>query len=89
MTMEVSVWDTYVPRLDGKMMHFDILVPSTVTSGEIIFGFGAEYLKGKTFVTGELSANECRFCHMESAPPEVVKNIKANGYHIIEMENCH
>ncbi len=27
--MEVSVWDTYVPRGDGKVMHFDILVPST------------------------------------------------------------
>lgn len=26
--MEVSVWDTYVKREDGKAMSFDILVPS-------------------------------------------------------------
>jgi hypothetical protein len=25
--MKVSVYDTYVTRKDGKVMHFDILVP--------------------------------------------------------------
>ncbi|WP_420321704.1 DUF2024 family protein [Flagellimonas sp.] len=86
--MEVSVWDTYVPREDGKVMHFDILVPSSLTDTDVIFGYGTEYLKSKPFQTGILSTNECRFCHMQSAPANVVKNIEAEGYHIIEMENC-
>ncbi|WP_420602664.1 DUF2024 family protein [Flagellimonas sp.] len=86
--MEVSVWDTYVPREDGKVMHFDILVPSSMTDTNIIFEYGREYLKSKSFPSGKLSANECRFCHMQSAPENVVKNIEAEGYHIIEMENC-
>lgn len=86
--MEVSVWDTYVPRQDGKVMHFDILVPSTLTDTDVIFNFGKRYLSSKTFMTGELSVNECKFCHMQEAPLTVVENIEEDGYYIIEMENC-
>ncbi|PRX57842.1 DUF2024 family protein [Flagellimonas meridianipacifica] len=86
--MEVSVWDTYVPREDGKVMHFDILVPSDLKDTNTIFGFGKEYLTSKSFKTGKLSSEECRFCHMQSAPPGVVEGIQLDGYFIIEMENC-
>ncbi|UII80744.1 DUF2024 family protein [Flagellimonas sp. CMM7] len=86
--MQVSVWDTYVPREDGKVMHFDILVPSTLTDIDVIFGFGEKYLSSKAFKTGRLSANECKFCHMQEAPFIVTENIERDGYHIIEMENC-
>jgi len=34
--MKVSVWDTYVPREDGLTMHFDVLVPDTVTTAETV-----------------------------------------------------
>ncbi len=86
--MDVSVWDTYVRRLDGKLMHFDILVPSTLTDTDAIFGYGNAYLATKSFDTGVLSANECTFCHMQSVPNEVVETINKVGYYIIEMENC-
>ncbi len=86
--MQVSVWDTYVPREDGKLMHFDILVPSTLTDTSVIFGFGKTYLQSKSFKTGELSSKECRFCHMEHAPTQVEEQIQSDGYYIIEMENC-
>ncbi len=86
--MEVSVWDTYVPREDGKLMHFDILVPHTVKDTRLIFNYGKAYLKSKPFNTGSLSTNECRFCHFQVAPSFVDEEIKANGYAIIEMENC-
>jgi hypothetical protein len=69
-------------------MHFDILVPSELTEEKTIFGYGKEFLKGKAFPTGELSAKECRFCHVENASEEVIHNIKKQGFHIIEMENC-
>lgn len=86
--MKVSVWDTYVPRHDGKVMHFDILVPSILTDTDMILGFGKEYLASKSFGTGELSVNECKFCHMQEAPLQVKEDILADGYCIIEMENC-
>ncbi len=86
--MQVSVWDTYVARSDGRIMHFDILVPSTLTDTDTIFGFGKQYLKGKPFRTGQLSVNECTFCHMQSVPPLVRSAIETDGYYIIEMENC-
>lgn len=69
-------------------MHFDILVPSKLGDPEAVFGYGREYLATKPFWTGNLTALECRFCHMETAPPEVEASILEKGYHIIEMENC-
>ena len=35
-----------------------------------------------------LSTKECRFCHIESASDDLMKQIGNKGYHIIEMENC-
>lgn len=86
--MNVSVWDTYVQREDQKTMHFDILVPSTVTDAQVIYTYGRQYLASKNFETGVLTANECRFCHMEEAPDKVKEQILKTGYAIIEMENC-
>ncbi len=86
--MEISVWDTYVEREDGLRMHFDILVPSSFDDEQAIYDFGNQYLASKTFKTGPLTAKECRFCHMQSAPDEVEEGIEENGYFIIEMENC-
>ena len=87
--MKVSVWDTYVEREGDKTMHFDILVSSELKNESIIFGYGKEYLKSKSFHTGDLSSKECKFCHIEQASNDVINNINKNGFHIIEMENCH
>ncbi len=86
--MKISVWDTYVPREDGKTMHFDILVPSTMEEKESIFGYGREYLSSKPFQTAELSSKECKFCYMEHASDAIADIIHKKGYYIIEMENC-
>ncbi|TVZ60385.1 uncharacterized protein DUF2024 [Flavobacteriaceae bacterium MAR_2010_105] len=87
--MKISVWDTYVRKEDNSMMHFDILVPSDLQDQQIIFGYGADYLKSKPFKTKELSANQCRFCHTEQASQKVIDTINKKGYAIIEMENCN
>ena len=87
--MKVSVWDTYVKRENGKVMHFDILVPSELTEEETIFRFGKQYLKTKPFHTSQLSAKECRFCHIEHATEQIIESIENVGFHIIEMENCN
>jgi len=87
--MKVSVWDTYVKREDGKLMHFDILVPSDLTDKETIFGFGMQYLKTKSIRTNQLTTKACQFCHIENATEQIVVSIEKSGFHIIEMENCN
>ena len=87
--MKVAVWDTYVKREDGNIMHFDILVPKNVTNEQTIFNFGNDYLKTKSFKTGQLTSNECRLCHIEQATEEIIPSIQNQGYFIIEMENCN
>lgn len=86
--MKVSVFDTYVRRADGRVMHFDILVPDTEKDLAKIHGYGHEYLKGKGEESAALGTRECSFCHVEQATPEIVQAIEARGYFIIEMENC-
>jgi hypothetical protein len=86
--MGVAVYDTYVRKQDGVVMHFDILVPDTLTNEEIIYGFGREYLKTKGQEGQTLTARECAFCHVEQPTPEVAAAIAEHGYYIIEMQGC-
>ncbi len=86
--MKVAVWDTYVKRTDGKTMHFDILVKNTLKDASVIFAFGKNYLNDKDVISTDLTIKECEFCHIEEATEQVVSNIEAKGYHIVEMENC-
>lgn len=86
--MEVAVWDTYVKRMDGKMMHFDIIVPKELKDKKTIFNFGKEYLQSKKQTGSVLETNECRFCHIEMANDQMIEGIRQRGYYIIEMENC-
>lgn len=86
--MQLAVWDTYIERTDGKTMHFDILVPSTLTDEQTVIGFGRDYLRTKPFVTHLLSTHHCRFCHFGKATEEIIDSIETKGYAILEMENC-
>lgn len=86
--MKVAVWDTYVQRIDGKKMHFDIIVPENEKDIKIIYQFGQEYLKGKMVQSEILTSKECEFCHIENATENVISDIEDKGYHIVEMENC-
>lgn len=86
--MKVSVWDTYVKRKDGRVMHFDILVPADERNEETIFAFGKDYLQSKNEAGQVLSANECQFCHVEQATDEMIASIQQKGYYIAEMQNC-
>ena len=86
--MKISVWDTYITRKDGEIMHFDILAPTEVTNANTIFEYGNSYLQSKPFTTGTLTSKECNFCHIQEASKVIVEDIKKKGYHIIEIENC-
>lgn len=87
--MQVAVWDTYVTKKDGSIMHFDIIAPKEIIDTSIIHNYGRDYLEQKGQSGQALSSNECRFCHIETLKPHWVVAIKQKGYFIIEMENCN
>lgn len=86
--MKIAVFDTYVTKRDGAVMHFDILVPEGEKTEEKIHAFGKEYLATKGQDGQPLTSKECRFCHIEQASEEVEADVAAKGYSIIEMEGC-
>lgn len=85
--MNCDVFDTYVTRLDGQRMHFDIIVPSG-TAQERAIAFGQKYLAAVGVKDGNVTAKQCRFCHVEQATPEMQQAIEQNGYFILAMEGC-
>lgn len=86
--MKVSVWDTYVQRTDGKTMHFDIIVPQEIKDEQTVFGYGNKYLESKNVAVASITAQECSFCHIEEASAKIENDIKTQGYHIAELNNC-
>ncbi len=87
--MKVAVWDTYVTKADGTVMHFDIIAPPEIKDETIIHKYGKEYLNIKNQSGQPLSAKECSFCHIETASAEMVSAIEQKGYYIIEMQGCN
>lgn len=86
--MKVAIWDTYVTKKDGSIMHFDILAPETIKDTAVIYAYGKDYLKSKGQEGQPLSSKECSFCHVETLRPQWEADIKKQGYYILEMVNC-
>lgn len=86
--MKIAVWDTYVKRNDGIVMHFDILVPDFIKDRSIVFKFGEDYLSNKPFKVEAITSDKCVLCHIEQGTIEIIDDIKIKGYSIIEIENC-
>ncbi len=85
--MEIAVYDTYVKRTDGRVMHFDVFVPAG-TDPEKVLAFGREYLSDKPVESQTLTSDQCRFCHTQAAPDQIQQTIAEQGYFIYEMEGC-
>ncbi len=85
---KVNVWDTYVTKREGGVMHFDIIAPVEVMDTTTIYDYGKEYLLAKGQERQPLSAKQCRLCHIEHLRPEWEEEIRSKGYFIIEMEGC-
>jgi hypothetical protein len=86
--MQVAVWDTYVAKTDGTVMHFDIIAPDHIKDEEVIHTFGKDYLLSTDQGGQPLTAKECSFCHIEKATKEMESGIQQKGYYIIEMQGC-
>lgn len=88
LTKKVNVWDTYVPKKEGGVMHFDILAPVEIDDTATIYKYGEAYLKSKGQEGQPMTSKQCRLCHVETLQPAWEKDIDEKGYFIIEMEGC-
>ncbi len=89
MQRKVNVWDTYVAKKAGGVMHFDIIAPAEITDANTIYNYGRAYLKTKGEEGQALTSKQCRLCHMEDLRPQWAAEIASKGYFILEMEGCH
>lgn len=87
-TKKVNVWDTYVTKKNGQIMHFDIIAPVEINDTDTIYNYGKHYLKTKGQEGQALSSEQCRLCHIEHIQSEWQRDIDDKGYFIIEMEGC-
>jgi Domain of unknown function (DUF2024) len=85
--MECAVYDTYVTKKDGRIMHFDVIVEAN-TSHEKAIDYGKEFLEQVGQGGQTMTQEECQFCHIQEAPPVVAKDIENRGYFIQKMEGC-
>lgn len=85
--MNCDVFDTYVTRENGQRMHFDVIVPSG-TLPTVAQAFGQAYLEAVGVTDGRVTAERCRFCHVEQATPEMERAIEEQGYFIVALEGC-
>jgi hypothetical protein len=85
--MECAVYDTYVTRKDGKIMHFDVVVEAN-TPHEKAIEYGKEYLSSVDQGGQKMTQEECQFCHVQEAPSMVKSDIESRGYYIQKMEGC-
>ena len=85
--MQCAVYDTYVRKKDGNVMHFDVVVESK-TPHEKAIEFGKKYLESVGEGELQMTQEECQFCHVQEAPPVVAKDIENRGYFIQKMEGC-
>ncbi len=85
--MECAVYDTYITKKDGRIMHFDVIVEAN-TSHEKAIDYGKEFLEQVGQGGQTMTQEECQFCHIQEAPPVVAEEIENRGYFIQKMEGC-
>jgi len=84
--MNIDVYDSYA-RSNGRLMHFDVFVASG-TSAEVALDYGKKWLESMRENADGLNLSRCNFCHSEVANPDVARNIKKEGFFILQMEGC-
>ena len=85
--MELDVFDTYVSHQNGNKMHFDVLLPKGSTQNQAE-SCAIEWLKKMGIQVKSIQLDSCRFCHSESAYPEMERTVITQGFAILQMEGC-
>ena len=84
--MQIHVYDTYVKSKDGHTMHFDVF--TAVKDDQKAVEYARQWLVSIDEGNPAISSKECRFCHSQGAPDNVVDAINRDGYFIYKMEGC-
>ena len=85
--MQCAVYDTYVKKKDGSVMHFDVVVEAK-TPHEKAIEYGKKYLESVGEGEQLMTQEECQFGHIQQAPPRIESDIQSSGYYIQKMEGC-
>ncbi len=85
--MEIHVYDTYVKAKDGHIMHFDVF--TAVRDEKKAIEYAKQWLASIGEGDAVVTSKECRFCHSQGAPADVIETINKNGYFIYKMEGCN
>ncbi len=84
--MQIHVYDTYVTAGDGRLMHFDVFTAERDDQQAI--AYAKQWLTSIGETDATVSSKECRFCHSQKAPVDVIDSIKHDGFFIYKMEGC-
>jgi hypothetical protein len=85
--MQLDVFNTYVTRDDGVVMHFDVLMPKGSAS-EHAQSNALDWLQTIGITANQVLLDSCQYCHSEDATPEIERDVQQQGYFILQMEGC-
>lgn len=84
----VFVYDTYATTEKGRIMHFDVVIPTQ--NATLALDCARAWLKDIGEVKASVNAENCCYCHdAPSAPPQMAQTIASQGYAIYKLEGCH
>jgi hypothetical protein len=84
--MKIDVFDTHVTTSDGRRLHFDVML--LAGKGDLASQYAKEWLGSIGIDTGHIHQESCRYCHSETARPDIQRYIETQGYFIYQMEGC-
>ena len=85
--MEIGVYDTYAQSETGSKIHFDVMLP--IGGDEPTAKNKAqEFVEKISETSNTIKLESIRFCHTETAKPEVGERVAKEGYCIVPIENC-
>jgi hypothetical protein len=84
--MKAAVWDSYIKKDNGNVLHFDVVVSESRSNPEIVYKYAYEYLKSKGIDGADINVKNCQFCHIETLTDKMKSDIESRGFHIIEMD---
>jgi len=85
--MQLEVYNTYATHGDNETMHFDVLMPQGSSAHQARLN-AADWLRRIGVLDHQFRLDSCQLCHVEEATPEYARDIKQQGYAILQMEGC-
>ncbi|MGR8979216.1 MAG: DUF2024 family protein [Gammaproteobacteria bacterium] len=80
------VFDTYAKTPKGLIMHFDVVMDEL--DQEKAIQYAKDWLESIGQKDAVVTSDNCYFCHSAEAPPDLRKQIDAQGYAIYKLEGC-